>query len=217
MFLSSLSNRHQTLADLQAELRDLSASLGRELLDLVNANYADFLSLGSALHGGDERIEQVRVGVLGFQRDVRGLRDRIDAQAHQMADLLEEKREMRADITVADDLLDIAESVEELEAKLLIAGCADDTDSETSGSDEDGAPLVPLRRLDARIQRLLYVRAVSSRVGKEHPFVVGLQGRLAKIRTALMLDLGAAQKQSKGDRAEKVREMSALMETAAQT
>jgi len=47
-FLSSLSNRHQSLADLRIELRDLSEALNKELLDLVNENYQDFLSLGSA-------------------------------------------------------------------------------------------------------------------------------------------------------------------------
>ncbi|KAI5299268.1 hypothetical protein KEM56_003373 [Ascosphaera pollenicola] len=60
-FLSSLSNRHQSLSDLQLELQDLSRSLAAELLDLVNANYQSFLHLGTALTGGDEKCEEVRL------------------------------------------------------------------------------------------------------------------------------------------------------------
>ena len=32
----------------------------------MNANYEDFLGLGGQLKGGEERVEEVRLGVLGF-------------------------------------------------------------------------------------------------------------------------------------------------------
>ncbi|KAJ4338723.1 hypothetical protein N0V95_007994, partial [Ascochyta clinopodiicola] len=54
-YLSTLSNRHQTLEDLRSELRTRSQLVSRELLDLVNANYADFLTLGNSLRGGEEK------------------------------------------------------------------------------------------------------------------------------------------------------------------
>ncbi len=44
-----MHNRHQTLEDLRSELRARSQLLTKELLDLVNSNYQDFLSLGSSL------------------------------------------------------------------------------------------------------------------------------------------------------------------------
>ncbi|EOD52989.1 putative conserved oligomeric golgi complex subunit 2 protein [Neofusicoccum parvum UCRNP2] len=69
-YLSTLSHRHQTLGDLRSDLRARSALISRELLDLVNANYADFLSLGQALRGGEERVEEVRVGLLGMRKAV---------------------------------------------------------------------------------------------------------------------------------------------------
>ncbi|KAL1645780.1 hypothetical protein SLS58_003664 [Diplodia intermedia] len=69
-YLSTLSQRHQTLGDLRADLRARSGLISRELLDLVNANYADFLSLGRALRGGEDRVEEVRVGLLGLRKAV---------------------------------------------------------------------------------------------------------------------------------------------------
>ena len=64
-YLSTLSDRHQTLEDLRSDLRERSQGLSKELLDLVNTNYEQFLSLGSDLKGGEEKVEDVRVGLLG--------------------------------------------------------------------------------------------------------------------------------------------------------
>ncbi|EEH05402.1 conserved hypothetical protein [Histoplasma capsulatum G186AR] len=119
-FLSSLTNRHQTLSDLQTELRELSQSLNNELLDLVNENYQDFLSLGSALTGGEEKVEQVRVGLLAFQRDVKGIRDGFEKRIDDISALLEEKKGLRKEVMLAYDLLDIEESIGELEDRLMI-------------------------------------------------------------------------------------------------
>lgn len=52
-YLSSLPQRHQTLEDLRAELRERSSAISAELLELVNNNYTAFLSLGDDLRGGD--------------------------------------------------------------------------------------------------------------------------------------------------------------------
>ncbi|PGH28883.1 hypothetical protein GX50_08371 [[Emmonsia] crescens] len=119
-FLSSLTNRHQTLSDLQTELRELSQSLNNELLDLVNENYQDFISLGSALKGGEEKVEQVRVGLLGFQRDVKGIRDGFEKRIGDISALLEEKKGLRKEVMLAYELLDVDESIGELEERLMI-------------------------------------------------------------------------------------------------
>lgn len=119
-YLSSLSNRHQTLGDLQSELRELSQSLNKELLDLVNENYQDFLSLGTALNGGEEKVEEVRAGLLAFERDVQAIRDQFDARTREIRTLLNEKKKMRSDIAVGYDLLDIADRIDALEQRLMI-------------------------------------------------------------------------------------------------
>ncbi|PGH04226.1 hypothetical protein GX51_03571 [Blastomyces parvus] len=119
-FLSSLTNRHQTLSDLQTELRELSQCLNNELLDLVNENYQDFLSLGSALKGGDEKVEQVRVGLLAFQRDVKGIRDGYEKRIDDISALLGERKALRKEIMLGYGLLDVEESLGELEERLML-------------------------------------------------------------------------------------------------
>ncbi|KAK2814179.1 hypothetical protein FQN50_000583 [Emmonsiellopsis sp. PD_5] len=227
-FLSTLSNRHQTLSDLQSELRHLSQALNKELLDLVNENYTDFLSLGSALRGGEEKVEEVRVGLLGFKREVGGIVGMVEGRMEEVRALVGEKRAVGRAVVVGNELLDVSEGVEELEGWLMIgdvhgegeeagsdASDGDLFDSETDESDGDddgdatsesdgGVPTVSMPRLDRHVRKYLYIMTVSERVGLGHPFIVSLQPRMAKIRTALVIDLKTALQQAK--RSEKHRE-----------
>lgn len=200
--------------------------LGRELLDLVNHNYQDFLSLGSALHGGEEKVEQIRVGLLSFQRDVQAIREKVEARHEEMEQLLDEKRRLRGNANFGRALLDYADRVDELEKKLMIGEAVStstttatqrrdadngsgtdsddglDTDSEESADEEllaNGAataPLVSLRRLEHHIQKYVYLTRQSSRLGENHPFFVNQQPRISKINAALLLDLKTALEQA---------------------
>lgn len=214
VFLSSLRNRHQSLEDLRQELRNLEQVLNKELLDLVNENYQDFLSLGTALRGGEEKIESVKVGLLSFQRDAQGLRDKVDARRQEIEGLLNEKRLLRGQADIGKDLLDYADRVEELEHRLMIAekatpdetGSADedsvsDSDPDLYGSDSDdsdaenvaeGAAPVSLKRLERHVQAYVFLAAIAKRVGQHHAFLVAQQPRVSKIRSTILLDLKTA-------------------------
>lgn len=192
--------------------------LSWELLDLVNENYQDFLSLGSALHGGEEKVEQVRVGLLTFQRDVQSIRDKVEARQQEMEELLKEKKRLKTQANVGQALLDYADRVEELEKKLMIGdtprqpqdGSPDGSDSDSDllesaseDSDEEelqnGAStttLVSLKTLEHHIQKYVYLTRLSSRIGDDHPFLQSQQPRIAKIRSAVLLDLKTALEQA---------------------
>ncbi|BCS27583.1 COG2 family protein [Aspergillus puulaauensis] len=217
-YLSSLTNRHQSLEDLRQELRDLDQLLSRELLDLVNENYQDFLSLGTALQGGEEKVEQVRVGLLAFQRDVQSIRGKVEARQTEVEELLNEKKRLRANANIGHALLDFADRVEELEKRLMIGEQnpqgipiessdtesdfleSEDDDEDETGDEERGentAPLVSLKRLEHHLQKYVYLTRLSSRIGDEHPFLLAQQQRMSKIRSALLLDLKKALEQAK--------------------
>lgn len=87
---------------------------------MVNQNYRDFLSLGSALQGGDEKVEEVRVGLLSFKRDVQAIRENVDTRRKEIEQSLKEKKRLREDANVGKSLLDFADRVEELERRLMI-------------------------------------------------------------------------------------------------
>ncbi|KAL4947899.1 oligomeric golgi complex component, COG2-domain-containing protein [Aspergillus filifer] len=212
-YLSSLTNRHQSLEDLRQELRNLDQLLSRELLDLVNENYQDFLSLGTALQGGEEKVEQVRVGLLAFQRDVQTIRDKVEARQMEVAGLLNQKKKLRADANIGRTMLDFADRVEELEKRLMIGEQAvqekstelsdsepdflESDEDETEDEDEDEGQSVSLKRLERHLQKYVYLTRLSSRVGEDHPFLQAQQPRMSKIRSALLLDLKKALEQAK--------------------
>ncbi|KAL9114747.1 MAG: hypothetical protein Q9227_001426 [Pyrenula ochraceoflavens] len=221
-FLASLSDRHQTLEDLRTELRDLSASLKKELVDLVNSNYQDFLSLGLTLKGGEERVEEVRVGLLGFQRDLGAVGQKVGRRREEFAASLATKRSLQKDIGLGEQLLGVEDRICALEEKLLINGnknneskseehrnkieetsdsedgVADfDSLDEGSGEDELQETDLYLRNCQRRVDQYLVIIATIQRIGQNHPYITAQKSRIDKIRSTLLLDLGNAMKAAK--------------------
>jgi hypothetical protein len=206
-YLSTLHNRHQTLEDLRSELRSRSQLLSKELLDLVNANYQDFLNLGNSLHGGEEKVEEVRVGLLGFRKEVGGLMVEVGGREREVGEALRERREVRGKIEVGRRLVDYDARLKEVEAELMIETAGQETiilGDEVSDSDEDededeeeqgsyGVSIVKLRR---NVVQYRLVQELEKQLA-EHPFVAAQASRIAKVRSTLLMDLSTALKQAK--------------------
>lgn len=208
-YLSTLSNRHQTLEDLRAELRARSQLLSKELLDLVNSNYQDFLNLGNSLHGGEEKVEEVRVGLLGFRKEVGTLRDAVKEREEEVGSLLEERRDVRAKIELGRRLVDYDARLRELEDELDIntAGketngnredeVSDSEEEEDDDDDEDDASHgVSISKLRRNVMQYRLIQELEKSLG-EHPFVAAQAPRMRKVRSTLLLDLNSALKQAK--------------------
>lgn len=208
-YLSSLRNRHQTLEDLRSDLRQRSQLLNRELLDLVNGNYEEFLSLGGDLKGGEEKVEGVRVGLLGFQREIEAIRKAVQDRVKETAELLSEKKGLRKEIVLGRSLLEVHERLEELEEKLGIKikeveDGEDDEDEDDEDEDEDtldgpegSSYNSAVRRLRKQSEQYLMIVFQSSKIGSSHPFLVSLQPRVEELRKTLILDLSASLRQAK--------------------
>ncbi|KIW01573.1 uncharacterized protein PV09_07047 [Verruconis gallopava] len=215
-YLSTLRNRHQTLSDLRAELRARSQMLSKELLDLVNNEYQAFLGLGGDLRGGEEKVEAVRVGVLGFVKGVDGVKSAVKARKDEVDALLAEKKRTAEQIAIGRRLVEIHTRIGELEHALALAvpaketrkgghdeDAGEDEDSESEDEDdddeedEDGEDIVGVPRLERLVMTYLVVLQMIEQVGPDHPFLVKQQVRLDKIRETLLLDLSTALKQAK--------------------
>lgn len=205
-YLSSLRNRHQTLEDLRTDLRQRSQLLNRELLDLVNGNYEEFLSLGGDLKGGEEKVEGVRVGLLGFQREVKAIQKAVQERAKETMALLEEKKGLRQEIVLGRALLEVHERLEELEEKLGIKtkegeedeeDDEDDEDDETSSELESSPYANATKRLRKQSEQYLLIVCQSVKIGSDHPFLLSLQPRVDEVRKTLILDLSASLRQAK--------------------
>ncbi|KZF20305.1 hypothetical protein L228DRAFT_262970 [Xylona heveae TC161] len=212
-YLSTLRNRHQTLEDLRGDLRSRSQLVSKELLDLVNSNYTDFLSLGGSLRGGDEKVEEVRVGLLGFKRDIEDVRKRVEKRGKEVEDLIRERTGLRRQINVGRALLEVDSRLTELEGRLMVkyagqsslddetaeAGFTseseEDSDEEEYSEDNNGS--LSIAKLKGLVQRYLYVTQLIDHIGSEHPFLIAQESRLMRVRNTILLDLGTALKHAK--------------------
>jgi hypothetical protein len=210
-YLSTLSDRHQTLEDLRSDLRERSQALSKELLDLVNRNYEQFLSLGSDLKGGEEKVEDVRVGLLGFKRGVEDVRGKVRERKLEVDGLLGEKKDVSRQIALGRKLLEVDARLEEVEDKLMVASLCrtvngadedswddseDEEDEEEDPVTETGVSGTSTRKLQRLVNDCRQVEHLSVSIGTGHPFIVAQQSRLLRVRNTILLDLSTALKQA---------------------
>ncbi|ATZ49179.1 hypothetical protein BCIN_04g03600 [Botrytis cinerea B05.10] len=211
-YLSTLSDRHQTLEDLRSDLRERSQGLSKELLDLVNTNYEQFLSLGSDLKGGEEKVEDVRVGLLGFKRGVEDVRGKVRERKLEVEGLLDEKKSVTKEIALGRKLLEVDSRLEELEDRLMVAslgrspnGLEDSwSEDEEEDEDEDEGDLAidgvvngtSTKRLQRFVLDYRNVEHLSITIGLDHPFIAAQQPRLLRLKNTIVLDLNNALKQA---------------------
>ena len=173
----------------------------------MNENYQDFLGLGDTLKGGEEKVEEVRLGILGFQREVDTLRKKVEVRRQEIEALVQERREITRKERLGRNLLEVETKLVELEEGLEVqtngytAG-ADSSGLDFSGSEEDSdeeeAPDgVLLSRLSRRTQQYLYLRKLVNKVGASLPFLLKQETRFRKVRQTLLLDLNNALAQAR--------------------
>ncbi|KAK1964189.1 hypothetical protein LY78DRAFT_165409 [Colletotrichum sublineola] len=211
-YLSALPHRHQTLDDLKAELRDRSAAISTELLELVNGNYTAFLSLGNELRGGDERVENVRVAMLGFRRAVEEIKGKVRTRGEEVQRLSGELREVRRAIEVGRKMLELDERVGALEERLALeslpgkAAQDDEKDDwDTDASDEDDEEEDDARglvgsspaKLAGFVQEFCIIEALADAIGRESQFVIKTEARMTRCRNTILLDLGTAMREAR--------------------
>ncbi|KAF4120715.1 conserved oligomeric Golgi complex subunit 2 [Geosmithia morbida] len=225
-YLSALPHRHQTLEDLRSDLRERSSAISTELLELVNSNYTAFLSLGTELRGGDDKVEDVRVAMLGFRRAVEDVRAGVAQRRDEAARLNDDLRRVRSGIQRGRDMLELSDRLASLEDRLVLGstpaadadGDDDDTwsaDSESNAEEEGeergdddasgkkktegGGGLVATSpsKLSVLAQECRRIMSMMAAMDQDHPFVIRQEERLMRCRNTLLLDLGNALKEAR--------------------
>ncbi|CAM1507902.1 Fc.00g047500.m01.CDS01 [Cosmosporella sp. VM-42] len=206
-YLSALPHRHQTLEDLRSDLRDRSTAISSELLELVNGNYTAFLSLGSELRGGDDKVEDVKVALLGFRRAVEEVKGKVSARRAETQSLNDELRGVRSTIEQGRKMIELSERLSSLEEKLAVESLPrlkqqdEDWDDEDSADNEeeedDGALGSSPAKLQSSAKEVKQISALAEFIGRDQPFVIKMEERLTRCRNTLLLDLGNALKEAK--------------------
>lgn len=163
------------------------------------------------MHGGEEKIEQVRVGLLGFRKEVAGLRDVVGGREAEVSTLLEQRRAVRRSIDAGRRLVGFEERLRELEGELVIATAGreaiiigeqvedsdEDEDDVDDEEDEDEAGYgVSIAKLKRTVMQYRIILEMQKSLG-EHPFVVAQAARVTKVRSTLLMDLSTALQHAK--------------------
>lgn len=194
-----LSRAPTSLPELRAELRDYLSSLKEELVQLINDDYEDFISLSTDLRGEGMRLEKMRAPLSTLRQQTmvarKGLQDTQDAvQAKLVA-----RAKLREEKALLHLLLKISESVSRLESLLLIPQSDDGSNqpeifavhsgglNHSSAVKTQGSRGKHLSRVAMEYTQLLY--HISKARAEKCAYVDAIQERVGCIRRTLMSDL----------------------------
>jgi conserved oligomeric Golgi complex subunit 2 len=152
---------------------------------------------------------------LGFERDVKSLRDKVAGERARVVEILGEKKQVMRKINMARALLDFDQRLIDLEVTLGLKEKAaqkveiaqddeDDKDQVEWGAEWDDE-IVDIDhedyiiansgisiRLKRKIDQYLMLRVMVDRFGRDHPFLAAEQWRIKKVRETVLLDIDAA-------------------------
>jgi hypothetical protein len=165
------------------------------------------LGLGRSLTSGDEKVEEVRVGLLGFRNEVETVRAKVAEREEEVGEALEERRDVRRSIVLGRRLVEWDGRLKGLEEGLVVESAGktsaddDSSEDEDDDDDEDQGYGVSISKLRRHVQQWRLVQDIEKSVekvmGETHPFIAAQAPRMMKIRNTLLLDLSTALKQAK--------------------
>ncbi|KAH6966182.1 oligomeric golgi complex component, COG2-domain-containing protein [Fusarium venenatum] len=198
-YLSALPNRHQTLEDLRSDLRDRSAAISSELLELVNSNYTAFLSLGSELRGGDDKVENAKVSLLGFRRAVEEVKTKVTERREETNTLNGELRGVQSAIEKGRKMMEVSERLTSLEERLSLDSLPadEDWDEDSEDEDEDDNYGSSTTKLLTSAQECSRITKLLESMDPDTPYVIKMEERLTRCRNTLLIDSGNALKEAK--------------------
>jgi hypothetical protein len=154
----------------------------------------------------------VRVGLLGFRKEVDSVRSRVVEREEEVKQAVDERVAIRKQIAVGRALVDYEARLALLESQLMVESAGknapngrednseseEDTDEDEDEDDEeDETYSVSISKLRRNVEQYRLVQEVSKRVGEEHPFITAQASRMMKVRNTLILDLNTALRQAK--------------------
>ncbi|CAN6674291.1 hypothetical protein TRVA0_051S00562 [Trichomonascus vanleenenianus] len=114
-------HKYQTLDDLQRQMRKWKGILDQQLVDTINSDYGKFVELGRSLAGAEPKLQDVKMEVLGFERQVGHARDTLQSNVTEMDRLLHAKRDVTAKKNHVKSLMAYAKRLSYLEQEAAAA------------------------------------------------------------------------------------------------
>lgn len=98
-----LSRIHIPLDELRGELREYLGVLREELVQLINDDYEEFISLGTGLRGEEERLRRLEKPLNGLCEEVEGVREILSQQQSLVQSKLDERTALREEKVISQE------------------------------------------------------------------------------------------------------------------
>ncbi|ESQ54830.1 hypothetical protein EUTSA_v10024490mg [Eutrema salsugineum] len=189
---------------LRSELRSHLASLNRELVDLINRDYADFVNLSTKLVDIDAAVVRMRAPLLDLREKITGFRGSVEAALFALRSGLQQRSHAAAAREVLELLLDTFHVVSKVEKLIKVLPSApsdwqnEDANSlgrssmsvETS-TQQDGTTMretqsMLLERIASEMNRLKFYMAHAQNL----PFIENMEKRIQSASVLLDASLG---------------------------
>ena len=149
----------------------------------------------------------MRLGLLGFRREVEGLRGKVDGRRKEVEELVEERRRIRESVQLGRRLLEIERKIGDLEGRLMLASTSPQgteaneegvvlSESDEESDEEPESDGISVRRLRRHMEQYMYIKSLVEKTGPEHPFLVKQEERVLRLKQTVLLDLNSALKQA---------------------
>lgn len=114
------SHKYQTLDDLHRQLKKWDEELSKELIDIINAEYDDFVGQDKALEGGNALTQDVKLEVLRFQSEIKRVRDVFEDNGNNVQKLYKERKALKELERMALLLLEYSTRISDIDAQLSV-------------------------------------------------------------------------------------------------
>ncbi|KNC86495.1 hypothetical protein SARC_01366 [Sphaeroforma arctica JP610] len=120
-----------TLPGLKNELQGFLTTLKRDLIELINKDYADFVNLSANLVGMDKGIDSIRNTLTGVREDISHVRTEVEKAMSALSGKLTERAAIREKKALLQTFLNIIDSVHKIEGLLHLNTTAGPKQTET--------------------------------------------------------------------------------------
>lgn len=139
--------RRVPLEALLADLRAFAATLEHELVELINEDYADFVSLSSNLTGIDRHVADLRTALLSLRKDLTAVRAAVHGAISEVENKLDEKRHAARKQAALQLMVNTSKTLAKIERLLHLQGAG--------GAEGGGAVEAVVLRADEESSNLI--------------------------------------------------------------
>ncbi|KDQ21263.1 hypothetical protein BOTBODRAFT_197088 [Botryobasidium botryosum FD-172 SS1] len=157
-----LTRTHTKLPDLRTELREYLALLKEELVQLINDDYAAFISLSTDLRGEGATLDRLKWPLGSVKAEVEKSRAELQNVQDAVQQKLAERNTLREEKALLHLLLKLSDSVVRLESLLLIPSPQDAVDGQPR-------PLVDHSSMGVRDVNGLLTFGTPTNTGEDEP------------------------------------------------